>query len=78
MTIHNAKGLEFDYVFLFDVSSNNFPNVERKNNNLEEERRLFFVAITRARKQLLITGNDYDRSPFIDEIIVNKTLVQQS
>lgn len=69
MTIHNAKGLEFDYVFLFEVSSNNFPNLQRKQQNLEEERRLFFVAITRARKGLFITGSDYQLSPFVKETL---------
>lgn len=69
MTIHNAKGLEFDYVFIFDVSGNNFPNLQRKNLNFEEERRLFFVATTRARKGLFITGSDAEFSPFIEEVM---------
>ena len=69
MTIHNAKGLEFDYVFIFDVSGNNFPNLQRKNKNLEEERRLFFVATTRGRKGLYITGSSYEPSPFVQEIV---------
>lgn len=56
MTIHCAKGLEFDYVFLVSVNEAIFPS--RKSisaNNIEEERRLMYVAMTRARKQLIIS-----------------------
>ncbi len=76
MTIHNAKGLEFDYVFIFDVSGNNFPNQDRLNIDLEEERRLFFVAITRAKKGVFITTNSYNPSVFIEEI-ANCSAVKQ-
>jgi DNA helicase-2/ATP-dependent DNA helicase PcrA len=55
MTIHAAKGLEFDHVFVVGLEESMFPSgqslgegVER----LEEERRLFYVAVTRARKEL--------------------------
>lgn len=56
MTIHSSKGLEFDYVFLISVNEAIFPSRKSVSaNNLEEERRLMYVAMTRARKQLIIS-----------------------
>lgn len=57
MTIHAAKGLEFDCVFVGGLEEQLFPNAMSINNrdDLEEERRLFYVAITRARKKLWIS-----------------------
>jgi DNA helicase-2/ATP-dependent DNA helicase PcrA len=52
MTFHASKGLEFDTVFLVGLEQGLFPS---KNANLEEERRLMYVGITRARKRLIIT-----------------------
>lgn len=80
MTIHSAKGLEFDYVFLIGVEEGIFPhnNSLMDQQQIEEERRLCYVAITRARKNLWITnarkrmlfGMDSYNSPsrFLDEI----------
>ncbi|MFH1286915.1 MAG: ATP-dependent helicase [Candidatus Magasanikbacteria bacterium] len=53
-TIHQAKGLEWEAVFVMHVASNYFPNERalREDNGLEEERRLFYVAVTRAKKYL--------------------------
>ena len=67
MTIHTAKGLEFDYVFVMGFNDGVFPNArainERTRDGLEEERRLAYVAFTRAKKQLYITLNrDYSYS----------------
>lgn len=54
-TYHSSKGLEFDCVLLPDVCEGNVPGrISLKNDNLEEERRLFYVAMTRAKKKLLI------------------------
>lgn len=56
MTIHTSKGLEFDYVFVIGVNESIFPSRQAlTSNSLEEERRLMYVAMTRARKQLFIS-----------------------
>lgn len=62
MTIHTSKGLEFDRVFLVGLTEGIFPSArsleERKRDALEEERRLCFVAVTRAKKQLYLTESE--------------------
>src|SRR4029079_9190644 len=80
MTIHSAKGLEFSCVFAAGLEEMLFPNAMSINTReeLEEERRLFYVAITRAKQRLWITyaGERYrfgnwvqnDPSRFIEEI----------
>jgi DNA helicase II / ATP-dependent DNA helicase PcrA len=57
MTVHSAKGLEFDYVFMTGLEEGLFPHDNSLNDDggLEEERRLAYVAITRARKRLHIS-----------------------
>ncbi|MCD8296264.1 MAG: UvrD-helicase domain-containing protein [Prevotella sp.] len=57
MTIHSAKGLEFPTVFIVGLEENIFPNVLALDSRrqLEEERRLFYVAITRAEKHCILT-----------------------
>ncbi|MFA6006541.1 MAG: UvrD-helicase domain-containing protein [Candidatus Paceibacterota bacterium] len=59
MTVHAAKGLEFDYVFIVGLEGDIFPH-RRMNDDAsieqeEEERRLFYVALTRARKKVFLT-----------------------
>jgi DNA helicase-2/ATP-dependent DNA helicase PcrA len=56
-TIHQAKGLEWEAVFLLGLASGKFPHDRslRETNGLEEERRLFYVAVTRAKKYLYMT-----------------------
>ena len=80
MTVHSAKGLEFDYVFLIGMEEGIFPHNNSFMNpeDLEEERRLCYVAITRAKKSLwlvnarrrTIYGMESQNPPsrFIDEI----------
>jgi len=57
MTIHSAKGLEFGYVFIAGVEEELFPSQFSSGSpkEIEEERRLFYVAITRAMKRVIIT-----------------------
>ena len=57
MTVHAAKGLEFSYVFVVGLEENLFPSMlsGESQEHLEEERRLFYVAITRAKKRLFLS-----------------------
>ena len=59
MTMHSVKGLEFDYVFVIGVEEGLFPHLNSMNSEeeLEEERRLCYVAITRAKKKLYIINS---------------------
>ena len=80
MTIHLAKGLEFPYVYIVGMEEDLFPLAKsiQSRDELEEERRLFYVALTRAEKQAYLTyaerryrfGNLSDTEPsrFIEEI----------
>jgi len=80
MTIHAAKGLEFPYVYVVGMEENLFPSIQSLNSrsDLEEERRLFYVAMTRAEKRLFLSyaDNRYrwgnlticEPSRFIDEV----------
>ena len=80
MTLHSAKGLEFPVVFLVGLEEGIFPHYLSNNNNnaLEEERRLCYVGITRAKEELYLSYalsrelygkvNKFSRSRFIDEI----------
>ncbi len=57
MTVHAAKGLEFDYVFIVGLEEGLFPHerLEDETHDEEEERRLFYVALTRARKKIFLS-----------------------
>jgi len=57
MTLHGAKGLEFDYVFIVAMEENIFPHAQSMtdSSDLEEERRLCYVGVTRARKKLFLS-----------------------
>ena len=80
MTIHLAKGLEFPIVYIVGLEENLFPSAMNLNsrNDLEEERRLFYVALTRAEKEAYLSYalsryrwgklTDSEPSRFIDEI----------
>lgn len=80
MTVHAAKGLEFSSVFIVGLEENLFPSIMSMNSreDLEEERRLFYVAITRSKRFLTLSYaltrykfgqlNYCDPSRFIDEI----------
>lgn len=74
MTVHTAKGLEFDNVFIYGFNEGVFPSsraLEDSPKNEEEERRLAYVAITRAKKKLYITCNQ-------DFSFVNSTYLKPS
>ncbi len=83
MTVHLAKGLEFPYVFVVGMEEDLFPSGMNMNtrSELEEERRLFYVAVTRAEKQAYLTYTqsryrwgkliDAEPSRFIEEIDEN-------
>ena len=59
MTMHSAKGLEYEYVFLVGLEEGIFPSemARRSDEELEEERRLCYVGITRAKKQLYLSSS---------------------
>lgn len=61
MTLHGAKGLEFDFVLLSGLEEGLFPSTHASfdNDTIEEERRLFYVGITRAKEYLLVTNARY-------------------
>ncbi len=80
-TIHSSKGLEFDSVYIIDLIQGEFPSEYARENSpidetmaMEEERRLFYVAMTRARKKLTLltlksrNGERVDPSPFFKSI----------
>jgi DNA helicase-2/ATP-dependent DNA helicase PcrA len=66
-TIHSAKGTESDIVYVSDVSIGKYPSIRDSSiDEREEERRVLYVALTRAKKELIITRNNFE-SDFIDE-----------
>ncbi len=78
MTLHNAKGLEFPYVFMTGMEENIFPSQKSENDfEIQEERRLCYVGMTRAEEKLFLTysqtrtlwgGTTYNlKSRFLDE-----------
>lgn len=72
VTAHQVKGLEFDYVFIIGMNEYIFPINKA---DLEEEKRLFYVAMTRAKKKIFISYSQYNdkgytatKSRFVDYI----------
>lgn len=102
LTIHAAKGLEFDAVFLPSMVQNRFPSISRRDpleiptelipealpdgdHHLQEERRLCYVALTRAKKELIVTYSDFYEgkrqwkpSIFIQELISSGKAVEKN
>jgi ATP-dependent DNA helicase UvrD/PcrA len=93
MTVHAAKGLEFRHVFVIRLASGDFPTRPRRpvlefpvalmkeeaprDFQVQEERRLFYVAVTRAQQSLTLTtvvNNRKKPSPFLEDVLLDKTL----
>ncbi len=79
MTLHAAKGLEFDAVWLIEAMEGQIPYKKAKTDKeTEEERRLFYVGMTRAREQLTVcyaktkNGKAAEPSRFVDELLENR------
>lgn len=75
-TIHSSKGLEYDRVYLLDVFDGILPSFTRKEavsekeiKVYEEDRRLFYVAMTRAKKELYFFHSQMETSEFVDELL---------
>jgi len=65
-TVHQAKGLEWDVVFVISVNPGDFPSYYAlMENNIDEEERIFYVAITRPRKLLYLVTQQYPSSPYM-------------
>jgi DNA helicase-2/ATP-dependent DNA helicase PcrA len=98
MTVHAAKGLEFDHVFILRLTRGAFPSRARTHLfefpdelmkeqrprgdfHIQEERRLFYVALTRAKERLTLTAvvdNKRNKpSPFLDDILENAALARR-
>lgn len=97
MTVHTAKGLEFDHVFVIRATKRGFPAPARRrefefpaellkeeqpqgDHRIQEERRLFYVALTRARQQITITtlvGKYNAPSPFIEDFMQEPLIQMQ-
>jgi len=75
-TIHSAKGLEWDVVYLMGLSDGVFPDRRsvESDDELEEERRLLYVAITRAKRKLLLSTRGGDMSRFLGSHGVRRCL----
>lgn len=68
LTVHASKGLEFRDVYVIDLMEGRFPNhkLMHQGGELEEERRLFYVAVTRAKDKLMLSLAQYDKVKKID------------
>lgn len=102
LTVHSAKGLEFNFVFLVNLTQGRFPTRERRETipipdklikeilpigdyHVEEERRLFYVALTRAKDKIYLTSSRFygegkreqKLSPFVSESLGNEFVTKQ-
>jgi DNA helicase-2/ATP-dependent DNA helicase PcrA len=59
VTVHQVKGLEFDHVFIIGLNEYSFP-IKFQGSNLEEEKRLFYVALTRAKKKIYLSYSKFN------------------
>ena len=73
ITVHSAKGCECDYAYLFRVQNGVFPHIKAcGDDEIEEERRVLYVAMTRARKELVLTRTSDDSSTFLTPDMIRK------
>lgn len=84
MTFHGAKGLEFPHVYIVDANEGITPHHKAVvNEDMEEERRMFYVAVTRARRALTVTytrerfGKKQEISRFISELLTDRTAFRE-
>lgn len=69
MSIHASKGLEYEYVFLIDCNNGNMPCTKMGVVDYEEERRLLYVAITRAKKKFYLHYDETNPSVYVNNIL---------
>ena len=74
ITVHSAKGSECDYAYIFRVQNGVFPHIRAISaDEIEEERRVLYVAMTRARKELIMTRTNTESDAFLTADIIKKT-----
>lgn len=75
ITMHASKGLEYDVVFLVDLNENNIPHVKATTKEaLDEERRLLYVAITRAKDELYMLYVENKKNKEIKSRYINECI----
>ena len=73
ITVHSAKGSECDHAYIFRVQNGVFPHVKAvSDDEIEEERRVLYVAMTRARKELILTRTISDSDKFLTDEMVKR------
>ena len=72
-TVHSYKGLESDSVYLWSATDGLFPSSQ--SSDIQEERRLFYIACTRARQKLTLLSWNERPSPFLEELCMEKKIV---
>ncbi len=84
MTFHGAKGLEFPHVYIVDANEGITPHHKAVvNEDMEEERRMFYVAVTRAKRALTVTytrerfGKKQEISRFVSELLTDRTAFEE-
>ncbi len=81
LTIHNAKGLEFDHVYIVGLEKGTFPTVRAEESfdisAVEEERRLFYVALTRARRQVTLCYSERRNRPQFFDLTAPSTFLRE-
>lgn len=75
-TVHSSKGLEYDQVYIIDAIDGVMPSTD--NIDYEEERRIFYVAMTRAKNKLTLVRYKDAKMPFVDSVIGKKTVTRKT